>query len=362
MKTVEYLDAVKKKLGIESDYGLQKPLNVTKQTVSRYRTGNGTFDQVVALRVAAILALPPAKVIADIELERATLPELQDVWRDIAKKVAVLLLGVSAGGAFVTPGSADASTLHNRNSGGDLTMSGPEYTLRRFARWLAALFAVAALAGCAAVRHGLENQNVQTPMVDVADVRALFAGDSITANWSTAARARNAGVSGETTSMIGARFAQEITRGAPRYVHILAGTNDLRPDISPVYSQGATVANIAGMASAARARNLPTIVGTVPPLDLALFPTRAPLVAPLNQAIIAAVKPLGAFIADYYSAMVLPSGQQNAALFADGIHPNASGYDVMQRVLRATKREMWRTTKTPEERAAWRAKRNGAKS
>lgn len=215
---------------------------------------------------------------------------------------------------------------------------------------------VVLIAGCASARRGLENQHFQTPLVDVRDVRAVFIGDSVTAHWSKASEQRNAGVSGATTSMIGARFAGEISQGSPRYVHILAGTNDLRSDISPTYSQSATVANIASMVSSARARNLPTIVGTVPPLDLTLFPTRAPLVAALNSAIVSAVRPLGAFIADYYKAMILPNGLQNPALFADGIHPNASGYSVMNSVLRATKREMWRAIKTPDERAEWRAK------
>lgn len=216
------------------------------------------------------------------------------------------------------------------------------------------LISVALLQGCATAR----NQNIQTPMIDVQDVRALFAGDSITARWSKASEQRNAGVSGETSSMIGARFAGELSRGSPRYVHILAGTNDVRQDISPTYSQAVTVANITTMVSLARARNFNVIVGTVPPLDLTMFPTRAPLIAPLNKAIIASVRPMGAFIADYYSAMILPSGLQNGALFSDGIHPNADGYKVMNNVLRATKREMWRTTKTPEERAAWSAKKH----
>lgn len=221
-------------------------------------------------------------------------------------------------------------------------------------RLLSAFLVIGLIGGCASTRRGLENQNFQTPMVDV---RAVFIGDSITANWPKASQQRNAGVSGETTSLIGARFAGEISKGSPRYVHILAGTNDVRPDISPTYSQATTVANITSMVSLARSRNLNVIVGTVPPLDMALFPTRAPLVAPLNQAIVASVRPLGAFVADYYSAMILPSGLQNPALFSDGIHPNAAGYTVMNTVLKATKREMWATIKTPEERAAWRAKK-----
>lgn len=212
------------------------------------------------------------------------------------------------------------------------------------------IFALALLHGCGG-KHGLREQNFQTPMLDVRDVRALFAGDSITANWSQATANRNTGMPGNGSSIIGQRFAAEIAAGTPRYVHILAGTND------DLRTPQMTLDNIGSMIDMARARTIPVIVGTLPPLDLRLFPELAPRIAPFNQMLIPYAKGKGAFVADYYSAMILPTGLQNGALFMDGIHPNDAGYAVMDSVLRKTRREMWRTIATPEQRAAWKATR-----
>lgn len=184
--------------------------------------------------------------------------------------------------------------------------------------------------------------------------KALFAGDSITFRWSQASAEKNTGISGATAEAIGARFASEIQNGQPRYVHILAGTNN-------IFGLGkwdsSTVAAVSSMVDAARARNIPVIVGTIPPLDEARWPTLAAQVAPYNAALVASVKPKGAFIADYFSAMTLPGGLQNPVLFSDGVHPNEAGYEVMNHVLRQTRREMWRATTTPEQRAAWKERR-----
>jgi transcriptional regulator with XRE-family HTH domain len=109
VRTVEYLEALKKKLGISSDYGLQRPLSVTKQAVSRYRNG-GTFDHVVAARVARVLGVPELRVIADMELERAQSEEHRELWRRLARKVAgVLVPAALAIGAASFPMPAEAA-------------------------------------------------------------------------------------------------------------------------------------------------------------------------------------------------------------------------------------------------------------
>jgi len=129
VKTTEYLDAVKKRLAIASDYALQVPLAVTKQTISRYRNG-GTFDHLVALRVADVLELAPEKVIADMELERTTVPELQAVWKRISRKVAgVLIPAVLAIGAASFPVPPAQAAFNN-----NLSPLPTEYTLRALRR------------------------------------------------------------------------------------------------------------------------------------------------------------------------------------------------------------------------------------
>lgn len=113
MKTVQYLDAVKEKAGIASDYALAKRLGLTTSAISNYRHGRSSPDNLVAVRVAGILGIDPMVVIADIELERATHPELREVWRRLASKVAAgVLLPVTLGaGSALAPAPADASML-----------------------------------------------------------------------------------------------------------------------------------------------------------------------------------------------------------------------------------------------------------
>lgn len=86
MKTTrQYLAAVKAKLGISSDYALQKPLGLSKQGVS-YLANGGVMSTTTAAKVAELLELDPLKVIADAELERGSSPEL---WKRIRAAAAI---------------------------------------------------------------------------------------------------------------------------------------------------------------------------------------------------------------------------------------------------------------------------------
>ncbi|MCM3565895.1 helix-turn-helix domain-containing protein [Hydrogenophaga intermedia] len=68
--TRNFLDQVKKALDIESDYALAKHLRVSKSTVSNYQKGITAFSDDVCHRVAEILDIEPAMVLALIELDR----------------------------------------------------------------------------------------------------------------------------------------------------------------------------------------------------------------------------------------------------------------------------------------------------
>lgn len=85
MNTLEYLTEVKKKRGISSDYAVAKELGISKQAVSRYSQGKGSFDETVAKRVAEILGMHPGIVVLDMEKERAKDPEMQALWSEIYK-------------------------------------------------------------------------------------------------------------------------------------------------------------------------------------------------------------------------------------------------------------------------------------
>lgn len=90
--TVEFLDAVRVKHGLTSDYQLSKHLNCTRGAISSYRTGRTYLDEEMACKVAADLELESSYVLACIASERAKQPEVKAAW----KHAADVLYGLAA--------------------------------------------------------------------------------------------------------------------------------------------------------------------------------------------------------------------------------------------------------------------------
>lgn len=88
MTTIEYLDAIKAKAGISSDYALAKLLGFSLSAVSSYRHARRFLDDDAALSVAAALNLHPFQVIADANAERAKTPEQRARWTGVMEKFA----------------------------------------------------------------------------------------------------------------------------------------------------------------------------------------------------------------------------------------------------------------------------------
>lgn len=100
MNTLQYIDALKKKLGISSDYAIAKALNVPRATVSNYRTGRSAFEARIALRVAELLEIDAGRVLVDMEIERARDAQTRTLWKRIASKVAAgVVVAIGAGAA-----------------------------------------------------------------------------------------------------------------------------------------------------------------------------------------------------------------------------------------------------------------------
>lgn len=102
MKTIEYIEACKQKLGIESDYKLAQALEITRSAMSAYRNSGVTFSRHTAKKVAKILGIHPLRVVADMERQRAKTPEEQAMWRDFAGKLAAIALGAVGLAAIAT--------------------------------------------------------------------------------------------------------------------------------------------------------------------------------------------------------------------------------------------------------------------
>lgn len=97
MNTLDYLQAVKTCLGIESDYALAKALHVKPSTVSSYRAGRSSFDDDVALSISEILKLNPLTVIATANAERAKTPEQRARWTGVMEKFSASFLNLLSG-------------------------------------------------------------------------------------------------------------------------------------------------------------------------------------------------------------------------------------------------------------------------
>jgi hypothetical protein len=170
--TNEFLDAVKAKLGIASDYKLTKALGLSANAVGHYRSGRSRLDDRVVVRVAELLEVDPAYVMACVYAERAGSEELRGVWADMAAKyrraeqklqpylkaaaafLLMVLLSAFSGGP---DGGAQAATRVNAASPSQVQTAGPVCimsnglrdlfaVLLEPARWLMCIFAPSSLA------------------------------------------------------------------------------------------------------------------------------------------------------------------------------------------------------------------------
>ncbi|MBB6324358.1 helix-turn-helix domain-containing protein [Paraburkholderia sp. SIMBA_009] len=103
--TIEWLDAAKARLDIQSDYAAAKALGVTRSTISGYRTGRTVFDEKICIRVAEILGVDPLEVIASARVESAKDAETRGVWMHaleiFSKGFRLLALPANACGAWL---------------------------------------------------------------------------------------------------------------------------------------------------------------------------------------------------------------------------------------------------------------------
>ena len=169
------------------------------------------------------------------------------------------------------------------------------------------------------------------------DRRVVFFGDSITELWGLNAPTLfrddilNRGISGQTTTQMIGRFRADVIELHPKVVHILAGTNDIAGNTGPV-SLRWIENNIETMVDLAQSKGIQVVLAAVPPA--ARFAWR-PDVKPL-----ASIKAYNRWLADYAARRrlvfidyhgLLDDGQGGflPRLSADGVHPNAAGYDRM---------------------------------
>ena len=147
---------------------------------------------------------------------------------------------------------------------------------------------------------------------------SVFMGDSITAYWSLPDH--NAGIPGETTDQMLARFTTDVLSHSYKRVIILGGTNDTRVSF---FVPSHVIKNLSEMVAMAQSFGIQAILCTVPPnYSEARSEER---IVELNQQIIALAAAKGLLLVDYFSVL---DGHRD--YFVDGLHPNESGYAAME--------------------------------
>ena len=162
----------------------------------------------------------------------------------------------------------------------------------------------------------------------------VFLGDSITAFWHVGdcvPGAANAGIPGNTTAQLQARYPDHIAPLNASKLILLGGTNDIEQEAAP------TTDSLYAVAATAKNAGAQVIIGTIPPWgspgNTAVLEAR---VVVWNAAVTAMATTYGFTLVDYFAVLVKPDGTQDETLFnADLIHPNQAGYDKMCTALRA---------------------------
>lgn len=192
----------------------------------------------------------------------------------------------------------------------------------------------------------------QTPSIGNSPNTTVFIGDSITAagdaqyapansyGWGWTAQAvflsngriqqlYNAGVAGQTTSSMAARFATDVVARNPGTVVIMGGTNDASTGALSSTALAATIANLQSMVDAAKAAGIQPIICTIPPRnDGTNYNQNAQMI---NVAIHKLAQSERIMLVDFYSVLAdSTTGQYKSGyVIADGIHPSSTGAKAM---------------------------------
>ena len=169
---------------------------------------------------------------------------------------------------------------------------------------------------------------------------AVFMGDSITEGWYrtdpdffTDNNFLGRGISGQTSSQMLVRFRRDVIDLHPKYVVILAGTNDIARNNGEIALKN-ILGNIISMCELAKANKIKPVLCSV--LPCTQFTWRKEVTDAAEQ-IVALNKMLKEYAesskityVDYHSAMKNEEGGLPRSIARDGVHPNIDGFKIME--------------------------------
>lgn len=189
--------------------------------------------------------------------------------------------------------------------------------------------------------------NSEVPPPAKGENRVVFLGDSITDGWKLAEYFPNQpyinrGISGQTTPQMLLRMQPDVVAHKPKVMVLLAGTNDISANTGVVtndFIQG----NIRSMVEIAHANGINVVLSSIMPVsdynknakgEIINRTTQRPpaRILEMNKWIKDYCDQNGLVYLDYFTAMVDDKGFLKAELANDGLHPNAEGYKIMQKL------------------------------
>ena len=186
-------------------------------------------------------------------------------------------------------------------------------------------------------RYKEDNLMIGLPAPD--ENRVVFMGNSITQGWGDAQPEFfegksyiNRGISGQTTPQMLVRFRPDVVNLKPKVVLILAGTNDIAGNTGPSTLE-MIEDNIASMVEIAKANNIKVVLCSVlPAFEYPWKPGLEPAqkIIDLNKWIKEYAIKNKIIYVDYFTPMADERNGLKKEYSEDGVHPNLTGYKVME--------------------------------
>jgi lysophospholipase L1-like esterase len=171
--------------------------------------------------------------------------------------------------------------------------------------------------------------------------RVVFMGNSITEGWLYLSPEFfkdkpyvNRGISGQTTPQMLLRFRQDVINLNPEIVVILAGANDIAGNTGPATNE-MIMENIISMCDLAKSNHIKIILCSIlPAYDFPWNPGLKPYlrIIEINELIKDYCTKNNIYFLDFYSQMCDENNGMKKEFSEDGVHPNSSGYKVMNSI------------------------------
>jgi len=92
-----YIDEIKRKHGITSDYAVSKLLDVPRQSMTNFKNGRSSFDTNLVFKVAELTGHNELEIIANIRASKEKDPAFMKKWQALAKQLSGLAVSVLIG-------------------------------------------------------------------------------------------------------------------------------------------------------------------------------------------------------------------------------------------------------------------------